>query len=287
MLVEILIFVLVLISLYMLAIMPKIKKNPMHKSFDGWFYAHRGLHDNKSDAPENSMKAFKRAVQANYGIELDVQLTKDQVPVILHDYNLKRACRTDRKVSDTACEELKEYTLFKSDERIPLLKDVLEAVDGKVPLIIELKIPWHAKPTCEAVNAILKDYKGLYCIESFNPFGLMWYKKNRPDIVRGQLSTDFIKEKIEGSKVQYFILKHLLFNFLTKPDFIAYQHEYKRQLSFSICRRIYRTRTAAWTVKSDEELESCRRYFNWFIFDSFLPENKVPMGYKYTNIGKI
>lgn len=273
MLVEILIFALVIVSLYMLAIMPKLKKNPKHKAFDGWLYAHRGLHNNKSDAPENSMKAFKKAVEAHYGIELDVQLTKDLVPVVIHDYNLKRACHADRKVSETTYEELMQYTLFKSEERIPLFKEVLENVDGKVPLIIELKIPWHAGQTCEAVDAILRDYRGLYCIESFNPFGLIWYRKHRPDIVRGQLATDFIREKIDGSRVQYFILKHLLFNFCTKPDFIAYQHEYKNKLSFSICRKLYRTKAVAWTVKSREDMKSCEKYYALIIFDSFIPAN--------------
>lgn len=278
MLVEIVIFILVIMCLYMLAIMPKLRKNPAHHSFDGWLYAHRGLHDNKSDAPENSMKAFKRASEANFGIELDVQLTKDLVPVVIHDNNLKRACKANIRVSDLTCGELMQYTLFKSDERIPLLKEVLEMVDGRVPLIVELKIPWRAKPTCMAVDALLKDYKGLYCIQSFNPFGLMWYKRYRPDIVRGQLSTDFFREKVDGNKAQFVFLKYLLFNFLTKPDFISYQHEYKNNLSLIICRKLYRTKTAAWTVKSEEELESCRKgkHFDLFIFDSFIPANNRP-----------
>lgn len=271
MLTEILIFITVIIILYLLAIMPKLSKNPNHAEFDGWLYVHRGLHNNKKGTPENSLKAFKNAVDNRYGIELDVQLTKDLVPVVIHDYNLLRACNVDRKVSDTTYEELSGYRLFKSQEKIPKLTEVLKCVDGKVPLIIELKIPWSATATCETVSSLLKDYKGLYCIESFNPFGLIWYKKHCPEIVRGQLSTDFVKEKIEGSKVQYFILKHLLFNFYTKPDFIAYQHEYKKNLSFTICRKLYRTKTVAWTVKNQEDMDSCLKYYDLIIFDHFNP----------------
>jgi hypothetical protein len=150
----------------------------------------------------------------------------------------------------------------------------LATVDGKVPLIIELKIPWRADKLCEEVSKILHEYKGVYCIESFNPFGLIWYKKHYPKIVRGQLATDFNKEKMDGSKIQYFILKHLLMNFLAKPDFIAYHHVYKKGLSFTLCRELYRVKTVAWTIQSQEELNNCSKYYELFIFDSFTPDFK-------------
>lgn len=271
MLLNLIICAAVLILLYLLAIMPKLRKNPAMKQFDGWLYAHRGLHKNKSKAPENSLPAFKLAVEHGFGIELDVQLTKDKVPVVFHDYDLNRACGVDIKVTDLTYEELKKYTLFKSKETIPTFREVLDLVDGKVPLIVELKIPWNPVETCLAASRELKNYKGLYCIESFNPFGLIWYKKHHPEIVRGQLSTDFVKDEIEGNKVQYFILKHLLFNFLTKPDFIAYHHIYKKSLSFSICRKLYKVKTVAWTIKSQQELDENKGYFDLFIFDKFDP----------------
>lgn len=274
MLLEAIIFILVIITLYLIVIMPKLRRNPAAKSLDHRLYAHRGLHDNKSEAPENSLRAFELAVEHGYGIELDVQLTKDKVPVVLHDYNLKRACNTDFKVSEHTYEELKQFRLFESQEKIPKFTEVLELVNGKVPLIIELKIPWTADSLCTEVSAILKDYKGIYCIESFNPFGLIWYKKHYPRIVRGQLATDFTKEKIDGSKVQYFILKHLLMNFLTKPDFIAYHHVYKKGLSFTICRKLYRVKTVAWTIQNQKDFENCSRFYELFIFDSFIPEVK-------------
>lgn len=262
----------VLILLYLLAIMPKLKKNPDRIKFEERFYAHRGLHNNKSNAPENSLEAFRLAVESGYGIELDVQITKDLVPVVFHDYNLKRVCGVDKKISDLDYEDLLNYKLFKSQERIPTLHEVLECIDGKVPLIVELKIPWKPDNTCIAASGELNSYNGLYCIESFNPFGLVWYKKHYPKIVRGQLSTDFVKEKIEGSRMQYFILKHLLFNFHTKPDFIAYQHTYKKGLSFTICRRLYKVWSIAWTIKSKKELDDSKDYYDMFIFEGFIPE---------------
>lgn len=271
----IIIFIIIAI-LYLLAIMPKLRRNQDCKKLDGWLYAHRGLHNNKSKAPENSLKAFALAIKNGYGIELDVQLTKDFIPIIHHDYHLRRSCKIDYKISEHDYEEIKEFDLYKSKQKIPTLNEVLKLVDGKVPLIIELKIPWQAAKLCKIVSKILKDYKGIYCIQSFNPFGLMWYKKHQPGVVRGQLATDFNKEKVEGDKLQYFILKNMLMNFLAKPDFIAYHHVYKRGLSFTICRKLYRAKAIAWTIQSQEELEDCRNYYELFIFDSFTPELNKP-----------
>lgn len=274
MLLSLIIFIAVLVLLYLLAIMPKLRVNPDFKQFEGWLYAHRGYHNNKKPkAPENSLPAFKLAVEKGYGIELDVQLTKDKIPVVFHDYDLNRACGVDKKVSELTYDELKQYKLFKSQETIPTFREVLKCIGGKVPIIVELKIPWDPKEICTLASKELKNYKGLYCIESFNPFGLIWYKKHYPRVVRGQLSTDFVKDNIEGSKVQYFILKHLLFNFLTKPDFIAYHHIYKKALSFSICKKLYKVKTVAWTIKSQEELEENKNDFDLLIFDKFTPED--------------
>lgn len=264
-----------IIVLYLLAIMPKLKRNPQEKGMNGWYYAHRGLYNNQSSAPENSLKAFSLAVEKGYGIELDVQLTKDGVPVILHDYNLKRSCKTELKVADVTYEQLQQYHLFESKERIPTLREALQVIQGKVPVIVELKIPWKADRLCKAVSEILNHYSGFYCIESFNPFGLIWYKKHYPFVIRGQLATDFRKEKVEGDRFQYFLLKHLLLNYLTKPDFIAYHHVYKKGLSFTLCRKLFHTMPVAWTIQTQQELDNCRDYYQLFIFESFIPKEKV------------
>jgi Glycerophosphoryl diester phosphodiesterase len=264
--------ILIIILFYLLMIMPKLKRNPDSKKLDGWLYAHRGLHDNKGDAPENSLRAFRLAVENGYGIELDVQLTKDGIVVVHHDYNLKRSCYADLKIAELEFKDLQDYCLFDSNEKIPTLEEVLSLVDGKVPLIIELKIPFKADKLCEVVSNMLNQYHGVYCIESFNPFGLAWYRKHEPNVVRGQLSTDFIREKVEGDKFQYFVLKNLLLNFYTKPDFIAYHYVYKKGLSCTLCRKLYRVKTVAWTIKSQKVYEENRKYYELFIFDSFIPE---------------
>ena len=230
-----------------------------------------GLHDNATEAPENSMAAVRKAVEAGYGIELDVQLTKDYVPVVFHDFTLTRVCGAEGKVIDYTYEELQQFHLCQSGETIPRFQDFLQMVDGKVPLIVELKIEWMDVSVCPIVDALLRRYKGVYCIESFNPLALFWYRRHHNTVMRGQLSDAFLQE--EGLKgFLYFALEHMLLNFATKPDFIAYNHKYYWTLSRQICKKLYRGLAVAWTIKSQQELEARRKDFDLFIFDSFVPE---------------
>ena len=263
--------ILLVAIVYLLLIMPRIVGKPDTEPFKQHLYAHRGLFDNESDAPENSLKAFKKAVESGFGIEMDVQLTKDKKAVVFHDGNLERMCNAKGKVKEFTFEELQQFSLAKSQEKIPLFTDVLKVVDGKVPLIIEYKIDDTNPLVCEIGNEILKDYKGLYCIESFNPFGVNWYKKHRKDIVRGQLSEEFIKNGMER-KLLYFVVANLLTNFWTKPDFIAYNAINYKNLSRRICRYLYGNFAVTWTIKSQEQLDAMRKHFDIFIFDSFVPD---------------
>lgn len=264
---------LILVILYLLMIMPRMLNRPDVTPFMGVLYAHRGLHDNFSSAPENSMAAFRKAVDAGFGIELDVQLSKDKVPIIFHDSTLDRICGVEGKVEDYTYEELQQFSLCKTIEKIPKFEDFLKLVDGRVPLIIEYKVHGGLAEICPIADKLLQTYNGPYCIESFNPLALLWYKRNREEIMRGQLADNFIKAgETALSPFLYFTLHHLLFNFLTKPDFIAYNHFLYRDLSRRLCRRLYRAPAAAWTIKNEEELKESRKEFDMFIFDSFLPE---------------
>lgn len=263
----------ILTFLYLLMIMPRMTGRPDAAPFRNWLYAHRGLHDNASDAPENSMRAFQKAVDAGFGIEMDVQMTKDGVPVVFHDYTLARICGAEGKVCQYTYEELQQLSLCGSDQKIPRFEDVLKLVDGRVPLIVELKIEAADTCVCPAADKLLSEYKGMYCIESFNPLGVLWYRRNRKKVVRGQLADAFHKEG-EYKGPLYFLLQNLMFNWLCKPDFIAYNHKYPGMLSRSLCRRLYRSTAAAWTVKSQAELEEAEKHFDIYIFDSFLPEKQ-------------
>ena len=260
----------VLIAIYLFLIMPRVTKRPDVTALLGNHYAHRGLHDNNSDAPENSMAAFRKAVEAGYGIEFDVQLTRDRIPVVFHDETLDRVCGVPGKVRDFTFEELQQFSLCNSQERIPLFSDFLKLVDGKVPLIVEIKIHEKASVVCEKADELLRDYKGVYCVESFHPYAVKWYREHRPDVVRGQLSTDFDKpgrkEPLPEKAVHY-----LLTNVLCRPDFIAYDHLHKHNISRLAC-QLFKPLNVTWTIKSQAQMDACKKDFDLFIFEGFIPK---------------
>lgn len=269
----ILIVILVFIILYFLAIKPRLSRQKEWEPFKGVYYAHRGLHDNTSESPENSLSAFRKAVKAGYGIELDVQLSKDKVPVVFHDFTLERACGKPEKVYEYTYEELQQFSLFESGEKIPKLEEVLKIVGGRVPLIVEIKLEWMDLTVCALVDKMMREYQGLYCIESFNPMVLIWYRRYHNEVLRGQLSNEFLKEG-EYKGAFYWLLSNLLLNWMTKPDFVAYNHKYAGNLSRKICRKLYKNLAVAWTIKNRQELETAKEEFDMFIFDSFIPGKK-------------
>lgn len=260
----------ILFFLYLLLIMPRIWRRPDRLPYMGVLYAHRGLHDNTTSAPENSMNAFRKAVEAGYGIELDVQLTKDGIPVIFHDFTLERMCGVSGKVDMMTYEELQKLTLGQTEEKIPTLREFLDMVAGRVPLIVELKIEWTNLALCPIVQKMLKEYRGVYCIESFNPLALLWYRIYHREVMRGQLSTNFRRDG-NYKNVLHFLLSHLLMNWVTSPDFIAYNCQFKQEPGRRICRKLYKNLAVAWTVKDQRQLESLGKDFDLFIFDSFIP----------------
>ncbi|MBQ7775570.1 MAG: glycerophosphodiester phosphodiesterase [Lachnospiraceae bacterium] len=258
--------------LYMLMIMPQIMNKPDMMPFMGRLYAHRGLHDNASDAPENSLAAFRKAVEAGYGMELDIQLTKDNEVVVFHDATLNRVCGVDGRIRDYTYEELQQFRLCKSEEKIPKFTEVLELVSGRSPLIVEFKGDTTDLSLCPIADAILREYQGVYCMESFNPLMVAWYRKNHKEVVRGQLSEEFWKN---GKKtVLNFVLQYMLLNFYAKPEFIAYDCKSPRALSRRLCCNFYGATAVAWTIKGEKELEEMQKYFELFIFDSFTPSEK-------------
>jgi glycerophosphoryl diester phosphodiesterase len=261
-----------LLALYLYAIKPNPPGRKNLEPFLGRYYAHRGLFDNESDAPENSRKAISLAVERSYGVEFDVRLTRDHVPVVIHDNSLIRVGGVDIMVPDLTFEELAEIKLFDSNQGIPTLHDVLSEIDGRVPIIVELKQDTGGDTTiCDVVAPILDSYKGDYMVESFNPVLMIWYKKNRPSVIRGQLSTNHMKEGKKGLLLNL-SLQYLLFNFMVKPDFIAYNHTYGNNLSLILNRSLFGITTVAYTLKSQRDLERNRTRFDILIFDSFTPE---------------
>ena len=256
-----------LAGMYLFLICPRMFYKPDRSHLYGVHYAHRGLFDNKSEAPENSLPAFRKAVEHGYGIEMDVQLSKDGIPVVFHDATLERMCGIEGNVWDYTLEELQKMKLAESDATIPTFAEVLEEIRGRVPLIIEYKMDRPDTVVCEKGNALLEAYQGPYCMESFHPYAVRWYRKHRPDVVRGQLSMEFWREPKYKGRLLYVALGCLMFNVLGRPDFIAYEHSHASNISRRICRRLGAL-AVAWTIRSKEDYHKAKDNFDLFIFDS-------------------
>ncbi|QSX05756.1 glycerophosphodiester phosphodiesterase [Sedimentibacter sp. zth1] len=266
------IILIALLLLYFILVCPNLSRKKETLSFNENLYAHRGFFDDKSEAPENTMLAFKKAIENGYGIELDVHVTKDLKCIVCHDDDLKRIAGIDKKICEITFNEIKNVNVYNTNEKIPSLEDVLNLVNGQVSLVVEIKSITNAFKETEIISRVLDKYKGKYCIESFNPLVLLWYKKHKSNVIRGQLSTNYKNDNVSGNRFRNFLLTFLLFNIVTKPDFIAYNIDYKKNISFLVCTKIYNISGFAWTVKNQSELNDSRNYYNVFIFQDFIPK---------------
>ena len=275
MLIAILILVLLLILcvLYLLALCANRKPKDFY-GFEKYLYAHRGLHNAKIGVPENSLLAFRLAVENGYGAELDVHLSRDGKLVVMHDESLLRTAGVDKNICDCTAAELNEMRLEGTEEKIPYLQEVLEIFRGKTPLIIELKAVHknHAALT-RKVCALLRRYPDVkFCMESFDPRVLMWLRKNQPKIIRGQLSCDFSREDTEVKGVLSVILTNLLLNFITVPHFVAYKFEDRKNFSLRLCKALWGVQEVNWTIRSEADAKTSLEEGSLIIFEHCRPE---------------
>ncbi len=268
MIIPILLTILVIALFAFLAVIPEIGRQDelMVIRTD---YAHRGLHDDT--LPENSAAAFHAAIEAGFGIELDVRLTADQIPVVFHDDTLARVCGTDGKVSAMTLEELRGIRLAGTDEQIPTFEEFLSLVAGQVPILIELKGENGDTLICEKTAELLDNYDGVFSLQSFNPLYLSWLRSHRPGFIRGLLYTNLFKEKTVHSPALKLILGGMLMNFLARPDFIAYNHNYPAEFPLWICRRLFGVPCLTWTVRNDGDCAHCPPEVS-LIFEDFTPD---------------
>ena len=263
-----LILILLILKIYHFLIAPRRKSRakPFCRA-----YAHRGLGWGEGSYPENSLPGFAAAAAAGFGIELDLQLSADGEVFVFHDYTLDRMCGVPGKLSEKTAAELKALRLAGSEETIPTFAEVLATVGGRVPILIELKGESGNTALCPAMMALLVDYSGEWCVESFNPLLLRWFKKNAPEVVRGLLVTDLIKEKHEGSRLTNFLLSTEQMNFLCRPDFIAWDKKYPRGRAFRAALFHRRAASFVYTIKNEAEFAECVLRGDSPIFDGFVP----------------
>lgn len=264
------ILILVIAFLYVLALCGR-RGHPGLLELRKWRYAHRGLHDNTK--PENSMAAFRAAVDAGFGIELDVHLLSDGELAVIHDSLLLRVTGKEGRVEDLTAADLVHYHLQGTTAHIPLLKDVLSVVHGKVPLIVEVKsVGNNYAAVTEKTCQLLESYAGPYCIESFDPRCVRWLRKNRPQVIRGQLAENFMKSRVKAPWILRFVLTHQLMNFLSRPDFIAYRYCDRKTLENFLCRKLWGLQGVTWTLDSVENYHTAVKE-DWIpIFEGFIPD---------------
>lgn len=250
------------------------------RNYPGWDalagarYAHRGLHDIEQGVPENSMAAFRRAIAHGFGAELDVHLMADGELAVVHDSCLKRVCGAAVEIEDLTAADLAGYPLMGTEETIPLFREVLELFAGKTPLIIELKVErGNADALTDRVMAQLAGWNGTYCLESFHPGVLLRLRDKYPQVIRGQLSQDFLKDSEVGnlSWPVRFMLTNLLTTSATAPDFIAYKWQDRDNPSLRLMRALYGVHEVAWTVRNRQTMDALDQDGVVSIFEGFVP----------------
>lgn len=207
--------------------------------------AHRGVFNNK-DIPENSMKAFRAAISFSYAFELDVQLTKDNVLVVFHDFDLKRMTGISKKLCDCSYDELLQYHLLNTKEKIPTLKQVLELNKDKVMIDIEIKHTRKIKLICEKLVEELLPYHN-FVLKSFNPKIVRYLKKHYPNLEVGYL----IQRKYD-KKVLQIMLPSLFMIHYSKADFLAIHKKLLKTPKFLKLSLKYPV--MVWTINKQEEI---------------------------------
>ena len=257
-----------LFLVYLYIIMPNRSRREEILRFAEHKYAHRGIYG--GSVAENSLTAFRIAKEKGYGIELDVRLTRDGEAVVFHDGDLKRMTGEEGEVSERDYSELKDMRLSGTEDRIPLFSEVLDLIDGSVPLLIELKEEAGSYAVTEKTLEILENYKGEYIIESFNPLSLKLIRKKRPEVLRGFLALNYMKEG-KHTGILYFLLQCFLFNVVSRPDFISYEHTGYKSIPLRLCRSVFGAISFAWTVTSiEEERAAYEHKFDTVIFENYL-----------------
>lgn len=228
--------------------------------------AHRGLHDGNHKVPENSMLAFERAIKAGHPIECDVRLTSDGEVVVFHDQSLSRLCQSDLLLEETPLAALSRFRLAQTKESIPTLTQLLELVDGKVPILLELKVPKFNGALERVVKKLVQGSEDWIAIQSFHPISMWWWKENAPSFLRGMISGDMRETKLPLWK--RLMIENLMFSPVVKPHFYTYEgRELSRQVLSLTNLPIF-----AWTARS--QLDHDRYLMNGasnIIFEGYNP----------------
>lgn len=232
--------------------------------------AHRGLHEKDLSIPENSIAAFENAMSHGYGLELDLNILKDDTVIVFHDHHLKRMTGLDQYVSSSTYEDIKSLTLNDTDSHIPTFDELLRLVNGRVPLLIEIKPFGDIDHFCSLVYNRLKAYQGTYAIFSFHPKVVKWFKRNAPEVIRGQIATKYHKSEAVNPFIGL-LLGRLFFNRFTKPDFISYnvKHMPNKYLDKAKKRGVT---IISYVARDQKTYDFVKKHYDNIVFEFFTPE---------------
>ena len=264
------------VLLYAWLIRPNLPRRDLSRLL-GYDYAHRGLWNTNEpgelNRPENSLAAFRAAVEKGYGMELDVHRTADGVLVVHHDDSLKRLTGTDIRIAESAFDDVRACRL-PNGEPVPTFDELLETVGGRCPMIIEVKVEGNAAELSAAVYERMQRYDGPWCMESFDPWAVAWFRCNAPEVIRGQLAfSDVRLGKPAALWWRNVGIASMIGNHWSRPDFIAfdYKSEKKWCLPMWLLRRM-KPWYAAWTVRSQADMDALRGRYDLQIFEKFEAE---------------
>ncbi|NLN05799.1 MAG: glycerophosphodiester phosphodiesterase [Clostridiaceae bacterium] len=229
--------------------------------------AQRGLHNEKYT--ENSLSGFENAIKYGFPIEIDIHLVSDINIYVFHDDNLKRMTGFDKPIKLSCKEEIRKLRLAGTNEHIPALEEVFELVDGKVPLLIEIKKCGRPKETAKILSNMLENYKGTAAVQSFYPDYLYHFKKCSPKVNRGQLATASFPDDIPH--IQRFVSRNMFGNPIVRPSFITYDFKCLPRTAVSFYKKLGLV-VLGYTVRSQEEEMQARKYCDNIIFENYIPD---------------
>jgi glycerophosphoryl diester phosphodiesterase len=239
--------------------------------------AHRGYHDRARGRIENTISAVSAAIDHRFAIEVDLQLTADEQIVVFHDNTLDRLTEATGRIDRLNLSTVRAARLRDTDDLIPTLRELLEEVGGRVPLVLELKSNWNGDRHLERqVATTLADYAGLAAVMSFDPFAMRAMGYLAPHLPRGLVADRFRAEQWSEVPAYYrFALRHLFAATYVVPQFIAYDVAALPASAPLLIRHAFGVPLLTWTVRTDADREVAARWANQIIFEGFDPDRKA------------
>lgn len=239
--------------------------------------AHRGYHDADNGVIENSPTAVSRAVEKGFAIEVDVQETADGEALVFHDYTLDRLAEGNGKVIDVPSHELVQIHMKTGSDKLWLLQELFELVEGKVPLVVEIKSLMRRDAQGDFVRRVtdqISAYQGPACLKTFDPDMLSHAKNHNSGVLRGIVAdgAEPGPQYTRFSRTDRFILRHLLHAPRTRPHFISYGIKDLPRVGPSLLRSVFKLPLMAWTVKTRDQRETAARYADQIVFEGFDPD---------------